>query len=76
VLFERYDFRIIYNANSRMDSKLSSVLSNGIWCWKPARSEDLVDIQCCLPEVHLGPVDNPVYWLKRLLCEFRYLGFL
>jgi hypothetical protein len=61
VLFERYDFRIIYNANSRMDSKLSSILSNGIWRWKPARSGDLVDIQCCLSEVHLGPVDNPVW---------------
>jgi hypothetical protein len=36
VLFERYGFRIIYDANSRLNSKLSTVLCNG--SWKPTRS--------------------------------------
>jgi hypothetical protein len=65
VLFERYGFRIIYDPNSRLKSKLSTVLCTGSWCWKPARSEDLVDIQCCLPEVHLGPIDELVWTIGR-----------
>lgn len=60
-LIERYGFHVVYNASSRLNSKLSSVLSNGIWCWKPARSKDLVDIQSRLPEIPLGHVDNPVW---------------
>jgi hypothetical protein len=61
VLIEKYGFRFVYDASSRLKSKLSSVLSNGTWCWKLARFEDLVAIQSRLPEIHLGPVDNPVW---------------
>jgi len=49
VLIERYGSRVVYDASSGLNSKLSSVLSNGNWCWKPARSEDLVAIQSGLP---------------------------
>jgi len=65
VLIERYSFRVVYDANSGLNSKLSSVLSNRIWCWKPARSEDLFEIQCRLPEVPFGPVDKPVWKAAR-----------
>jgi hypothetical protein len=56
VLIERYGFRVVYDASSGLNYKLSSVLSSGIWCWKPARSKDLVDIQSRLPERLLGRV--------------------
>lgn len=49
-----------------MEAKLNSVLKQGKWCWKLARSEDLVStIQSRLPEVSLGAVDNPVWIVGR-----------
>jgi hypothetical protein len=65
ILIERYGSRVVYDASSGLNSKLSSVLSNGNWCWKPARSEDLVAIQSRLPEIALSPVDNPVWKVAR-----------
>lgn len=46
VLIEKYGFRIIYT--------FSTVLNNRVWCWRPTRSDDLVDIQGKLPEVRIG----------------------
>jgi hypothetical protein len=40
-------------------------LCNGSWSWKPASSEELVDIQCCLIEVPLGSGDKPVWTSGR-----------
>jgi hypothetical protein len=65
MLYERFGSRVIYDAHSRLDSRLDSVLSNGIWCWKPTRSEELVDIQSRLPEVQLGSVDKPIWTIAR-----------
>jgi hypothetical protein len=65
VLYERFGSRVIYDAHSRLDSRLDTVLSNGIWCWNPARSKELVDIQSRLPEVQLGSVDKPVWTIAR-----------
>jgi hypothetical protein len=65
VLIEKYGPRIVYDASSRLDAKLISVLNNRNWCWKPARSEALVEIQCRLPEVSLGLVDKPVWHIAR-----------
>jgi len=65
VLIEKYGFWIIYDDNSRLDSKLDSILRNGVWCWKSTRSKNLVDIQCCLLEVYIGPVDKPVWTIAR-----------
>jgi hypothetical protein len=65
VLIERYGSRVVYDARSGLNSKLSSVLSNGNWCWNPARSEDLVAIQSRLPEIVLGHVDKPVWKIAR-----------
>lgn len=45
VLIEKYGPRIVYDASNRLDSKLISVLNNRNWCWKPTRSEALVEIQ-------------------------------
>uniref|UniRef100_A0A2N9FAP0 Reverse transcriptase domain-containing protein n=1 Tax=Fagus sylvatica TaxID=28930 RepID=A0A2N9FAP0_FAGSY len=40
-----YGHRTVYDAASSINAKVKSVLHNNEWCWKPARSEDLVDIQ-------------------------------
>jgi hypothetical protein len=64
-LVEKFGFRIVYDSCSNLEAKLSSVLKDGIWCWRPARSEDLVEIQTKLPEVHLGIVDSPVWTISR-----------
>jgi hypothetical protein len=45
ILFMKYGFRVIYDASSRPEAKVDSVLKNKTWVWKPARSEDLVTIQ-------------------------------
>jgi hypothetical protein len=64
-LVEKFGFRIVYDSCSNLEAKLSSVLKDGIWCWRPARSEDLVEIQTKLPEVHLGIVHSPVWTISR-----------
>jgi hypothetical protein len=51
-----------------VEAKLSSVIHNGDWFWRPARFEGLVDIQARLPEINLGFVDNVriLYKLKLI----------
>ncbi len=44
VLSKQYGFRVVYDAQSMLDAKLSIVLINGDWCWCPARSNALVEI--------------------------------
>lgn len=39
ILFEKYGYLVVY------DALLSTVISNGGWCWKPAKSDDLVEIR-------------------------------
>jgi hypothetical protein len=51
---EKFGFRIVYDSCSKLEAKLSSVLKDGLWSWRPARSKDLVEIQTKLLEVHLG----------------------
>jgi hypothetical protein len=51
VLLENYGYRVAYDAQSRVDAKLFSVIFNGEWYWRPARSDDLVEIQSRLHEV-------------------------
>ena len=61
VLLEKYGFRVVYDAHSRLEARLSSVLVNGGWCWSPARSDDLVDIQSRLHEIPLGECDKVIW---------------
>jgi hypothetical protein len=53
ILLETYGQRVVYDAHSSMEAKLSSVIVNGDWYWKPARSEALVEIQARLPKFKL-----------------------
>jgi len=64
-LVEKYGFRIVYDSQSRLDAKLDSVLKNGMWCWKPACSETLVEIQSRLLEVQHGDVERPIWTISR-----------
>lgn len=50
VVIEKCGYRVIYDACSHIDAKLWSVLRNGVWLWRPSRSEELVGIQMRLPE--------------------------
>jgi hypothetical protein len=60
-LIEKYGYHIVYDAHSRLEAHLSSVISNGNWNWRPARSNDLVDIQARLSEVRIGTIDKPIW---------------
>lgn len=50
-----------------MDAKLDFILRNGIWRWKPAHSDALVEIQSRLLEVHLGLTDKPIWQLAGMV---------
>jgi len=47
-----------------LDAKFNYVLINRDSCWKPAKSEALVDIQSRLSDVYLGVVDKPI-WTRK-----------
>jgi hypothetical protein len=64
-LFDKYGFRVVFDARSRLDAKLSSVISNGQWNWPPARSEQLVGIQSDLCFVNLGNLDKPKWLISK-----------
>jgi hypothetical protein len=61
VLFDKFGYRVIYDSQSHLDAKVDSVFRNGVWRWKPARSDALVDIHRRLSEVHLSPYDKPIW---------------
>ena len=65
VLIEKYGFKVVYDAQSNIEAKLSSIICNGEWFWRPTRSEALVDIQARLSEVCLGQCDNPVWTVSK-----------
>jgi hypothetical protein len=48
-----------------MDANLDSIMKNDMWCWKPARSDTLVESQSRLLEVQLGVVDRPIRTISR-----------
>lgn len=48
-----------------LDDKLSNVLKNGTWCWRVARSDDLVTVQSHLPLVEIGERDQVVWSLSK-----------
>lgn len=62
-------FLVIYDARSRIDAKLSSVIRGRDWQWNPAISDDLVAIQSGLSLVKIGLVDNPLWLPSR---KFKY----
>lgn len=65
ILYDRYSYRIVYDAGSKVDAKLVSVLKDKSWIWPPARSVELVHIQSQLPLVRIGDVDKPVWSISK-----------
>jgi hypothetical protein len=58
---ENYGFRTSYDAGHNIGPMLSSIIKNGEWHWKSARSKNLVKIQCRLPEISIGNEDTPIW---------------
>jgi hypothetical protein len=48
-----------------LKAKLDSVLKEGLWCWRPAHSEELVIIQSRLPEIPIGAIDELVWTISK-----------
>ncbi|XP_059436288.1 uncharacterized protein LOC132169238 [Corylus avellana] len=65
ILFEVFGHRVVYDAHSSVEAKLSSVILNGDWFWRPARFEVLVEIQARLHEISFGPYDKPLWTVSR-----------
>jgi hypothetical protein len=49
------------------NAKVSCVLHNGEWLWRPTRSEDLVDIQTKLSQVQIKDCDKAIWNFKIVL---------
>jgi hypothetical protein len=61
VLYEKYGHRVIYDAHSKLEARLDSVIKDGQWNWRPARLDQLVNIQSKLSLVSFGDKDIP-HW--------------
>ncbi|XP_059448467.1 uncharacterized protein LOC132179721 [Corylus avellana] len=68
ILLEIFGQRVVYDAQSSVEAKLSFIILNGDWFWRPARSETLVEIQSGLLEVCLGLHDKPIRTASRKDC--------
>ena len=73
ILLEKYGYRVVYDAQSRVDAKLSFVIYNGDRLWRPTRSEALVEIQSRLSEIRLGLIWTGYGGLFGLLQEKVFL---
>jgi hypothetical protein len=65
VLFDGFGYRVVYDSHSRLKAKLDSVLKEGLWCWRPACSEELVIIKSRLPEILIGAMDKLVWTISK-----------
>ena len=45
ILYLKYGHRIVYDAASKPEAKVDSVIKEKQWIWNPARSDDLMDVQ-------------------------------
>lgn len=64
-MLDKYGYRAIYDAQSHLNSRLSSVIKDGLWFWKPARSNALVEIQSKLFMVDFGVRDEPKWVIAK-----------
>jgi hypothetical protein len=53
-MISMHGYRVIYDARSKLDAKLSNVIKGKEWGWLPARFESLVNIQSKLFMIHEG----------------------
>jgi hypothetical protein len=66
ILYEQYVYRIIYDARSKLEAKLASVMKGKEWDWQQARSESLVSIQSKLLLVKIGENDEPIWVISKI----------
>jgi hypothetical protein len=60
ILVNKYGCRIVLEAGSRLDDRLSSVISGRECHWLPAKLENMVKVQCLLSLVRLGEKAAPL----------------
>jgi hypothetical protein len=65
LLVNKYGRRIVFEAGSRLDARLSSVISGRECHWLPARSENKVKVQSLLSLVRLGEKAAPLWLLAK-----------
>jgi len=63
VLYDKYHFKVVYDAGIKVNAKLDSVVKDGDWFWPSARSEELVVIQSKLEPVERSVEDNQYMWV-------------
>ena len=51
----------MYDVASSLKAKVSSVLKEKSYIWKPLRSNSLLSIQSKLPLTDIGDVDRPIW---------------
>jgi hypothetical protein len=67
---ETFGQRVVYDAHSNVEAKLSFVILNGDWFWTPTRSEALVVIQSRLSELNLSMHDKAIWTASKKRCYF------
>jgi hypothetical protein len=65
VLLDESGYQVISYAHSRLDARLSTVITDGEWFWGPARSDSLVEIQSKLSMLTLGGNDIPKWMVYK-----------
>jgi hypothetical protein len=66
VLYEIYGHRVIYDACSKPEAWLSTVIRDGDWNWRLARPDSLVEIQSNLCLVNIGEEHIHLDWWKLI----------
>ena len=56
-----YGYGAVYDVASSLKEKVSSVLKEKSYVWKPLRSNSLLSIQSKLPLTDIGDVDRPIW---------------
>jgi hypothetical protein len=69
ILLETFGQRIVYDAQSSVEAKLSLVIIYGDWFWKPAKSEAFVEIQSRIPTLSLGLHDKAIWTASKKGCD-------
>jgi hypothetical protein len=60
-LLDKYEHRVMYDAEPSIGPKLSYIISTCDWFWSHARSEAIVKIQSRLHEVEFDEADQLVW---------------
>ncbi|KAK3229312.1 hypothetical protein Dsin_001193 [Dipteronia sinensis] len=68
VLYEKYGYRVIYDAHSKLEARLDSVIQSGQWYWPAARSAHLDNIQSRLCMVPIGDEDKAKWNVSKTVC--------